>query len=146
MSDRPGIGPDECGRVKTMRVTAGGISVVAGIVGLIGSAVAADMSAADIKAFAIGKTVYLETTAASVTGTAGQGIIPWAEDGTAIYKTPMGAMWTGTWQIKGDMLCTEWKQRPPAPCGRWDKTGDAVSINRLVHRTNARQSGEDRAR
>ena len=111
-----------------MRITAGVISIVTVIVGLIGSAVAADMTAADIKAFAIGKTVYLETTGASVTGQAGQGIIHWAEDGTAIYKTPMGAVWTGTWQIKGDMLCTDWKQRPPAPCGRWDKSGEAVSI------------------
>ena len=33
------------------------------------------MTAADIKAFAIGKTVYIETTAASVTGKAGQGVI-----------------------------------------------------------------------
>jgi hypothetical protein len=42
------------------------------------------MTAADIKALAIGKTVYLETTAASVTGKAGEGVIYWAEDGTAI--------------------------------------------------------------
>ncbi len=111
-----------------MRISAGAGGVITGIFGLVGPAVAADMTAAEIKAFAIGKTVYLETTAASVTGQAGQGIIHWAEDGTAIYKTPSGAMWTGTWQMKEDMLCTEWKQRPPAPCGRWDKTGDAVSI------------------
>ena len=37
-------------------------------------------------------------------------------------------MWTGTWQMKGDMLCTEWKQRPSTRCGRWDKTGETVSI------------------
>ena len=104
------------------------IAAAAGIVGLVGSAVAADMTAADIKAFAIGKTVYLETTASSVTGTAGQGALHWAEDGTAIYKTPTGAVWTGTWQMKGDTLCTEWKQRPATPCGRWDKTGETVSI------------------
>jgi hypothetical protein len=30
--------------------------------------------------------------------------------------------------MKGDMLCTEWKQRPSTPCGRWDKTGETVSI------------------
>jgi hypothetical protein len=45
------------------------------------------MTAADIKALAIGKTVYLETTAASVTGKAGEGVIYWAEDGTAILFT-----------------------------------------------------------
>ena len=111
-----------------MRITVGATSFFTGIVSLMGSALAAEMTAADIKAFAIGKTVYLETTAASVTGQAGQGTLHWAEDGTAIYKTPTGAIWTGTWQMKGDLLCTEWKQRPPAPCGRWDKTGDTVSI------------------
>jgi len=111
-----------------MLIAARAVGAATGIVGLVGSAFAADMTAADIKAFAIGKTVYLETTAASVTGTPGQGALYWAEDGTAIYKTPMGAIWTGTWQMKGDMLCTEWKQRPPAPCGRWDKTGETVSI------------------
>ena len=111
-----------------MRIAARTIFVAIGVVGLAGSALAADMTAADIRAFAIGKTVYLETTASSVTGAAGQGVLHWAEDGTAIYKTPTGAMWTGTWQMKGDLLCTEWKQRPPAPCGRWDKTGETVSI------------------
>src|SRR5215211_2759290 len=37
--------------------------------------------------FLAGKTAYLETTAASA-GTPGQGVIYWAEDGTALYKTP----------------------------------------------------------
>jgi len=110
-----------------MRSIATAIVGTAGVVGVIGSALAADMTAAEIKTFAIGKTVYLETTAASVTGKAGQGMIYWAEDGTALYKTPSGAMWTGTWQFKDNTLCTEWKQRPGAPCTRWDKTGDAVS-------------------
>jgi hypothetical protein len=76
-----------------MRIVARAIIVTAGVVGLIGSALAADMTAAEIKAFLSGKTVYLQTTAASATGTAGQGIIYWAEDGTALYKTPTGAMW-----------------------------------------------------
>ena len=111
-----------------MRHIANAITVIVGVVGLTGSAIAADMTAAEIKAFAIGKSVYLETTAASVTGSPGQGVIHWAEDGTAFYKTPSGAVWSGTWQIKDNTLCTEWKQRPAAPCGRWDKTGDAVSI------------------
>ena len=59
-------------------------SVAAGAVGLIGSAFAADMTGAEIKAFLSGKTAYLETTAASATGTPGQGVIYWAEDGTAL--------------------------------------------------------------
>jgi hypothetical protein len=116
------------GRIKTMRKLAIAIVVTAGIVGGSGPAVAADLTAADIKALAIGKTVYIETTAASVTGTPGQGMIYWAEDGTALYKTPSGAMWSGTWQFKDNTLCTEWKQRPGAACARWDKAGEAVSI------------------
>jgi hypothetical protein len=67
-----------------MFIAARSICVVIGVVGLAGSALAGDMTAVDIKAFAIGKTVYLETTASSVTGTAGQGVLHWAEDGTAI--------------------------------------------------------------
>ena len=45
-----------------MRIAARTIFVAIGVVGLAGSALAADMTAADIRAFAIGKTVYLETT------------------------------------------------------------------------------------
>jgi hypothetical protein len=74
------------------------IIVTTGVVGLIGSALAADMTGADIKTFISGKTVYLETTAVSASGKAGQGVIYWAEDGTALYKTPTGAMWNGKWE------------------------------------------------
>ena len=111
-----------------MRIVARAIIVTTGVVGLIGSALAADMTGADIKAFLSGKTVYLETTAASATGKAGQGVIYWAEDGTALYKTPTGAMWHGKWEIKGNTACTDWKEKPNNPCVRYDKTGDAVSI------------------
>ena len=58
----------------------------------MGTAIAADMTGDEIKAFTSGKTVYIETTPASVTGKAGQGVIYWAEDGTALYKTPTGAL------------------------------------------------------
>ena len=111
-----------------MRIVARTIMVASGVVGLIGSALAADMTGADIKAFLSGKTAYLETTAASATGTPGQGVIYWAEDGTALYKTPTGAMWQGKWEIKGNTLCADWKERPNNPCTRYDKTGDAVSV------------------
>jgi hypothetical protein len=111
-----------------MRIVARAIVVTAGVAGLIGSAAAADMTGADIKAFLSGKTAYLETTAASVTGTPGQGVIYWAEDGTALYKTPTGATWHGKWEIKGNTLCADWKERPNNPCTRYDKTGDAVTV------------------
>jgi hypothetical protein len=61
-----------------MRIAARAIIITTGVVGLIGSALAADMTGADIKAFLSGKTAYLETTAASASGVAGQVVIYWA--------------------------------------------------------------------
>src|SRR5262245_55937719 len=111
-----------------MRIVAGAIIVTTGVVGLIGSALAADMTGAEIKAFLSGKTVYLETTAASASGSAGQGVIYWATDGTALYKTPTGAMMHGTWEVKGNTNCTAWKERPGTGCVRYDKTGDTITV------------------
>jgi hypothetical protein len=42
------------------------------IAGLTGSALAADMTGAEIKSFLAGKTAYLETTAASAGGSLGK--------------------------------------------------------------------------
>lgn len=93
---------------------------------LCGSAAAAEMTGAEIKALIAGNTAYVETGAASVTGTIGQGAIYYAPDGTGLYKTPMGAIWHGTWAVKGDRLCTEWKEGPKKPCQIFDRDGDAV--------------------
>ena len=122
-----------------MRIVACTIIVATGVVSLIGSALAAEMTGAEIKAFLSGKTMYLETTAASATGKAGQGVIYWADDGTALYKTPTGAMWHGKWEIKGNTACTDWKEKPNNPCVRYDKTGDTVSVLDAV-------SGQTRAK
>jgi hypothetical protein len=111
-----------------MRIVACTIGVTTGLAGLIGSALAADMTGAEIKAFLSGKTVYLETTAASATGKAGQGAIYWAADGTALYKTPTGALWHGKWEIKGNTACVDWKEKPNNGCVRYDKTGNTVSV------------------
>ena len=112
-----------------MRVIAPAIVVTTGVVGLIATAFAADLTGAEIKALISGKTAYIETTPESVTGKAGQGAIYWAEDGTALYKTPTGALWHGKWEVKGNTNCTDWKERqPPGPCTRWDKTGDTYTI------------------
>src|SRR5215475_13059259 len=85
------------------------ILIATGVVGLIAPAIAADLTAPEIKAFLSGKTVYLEATAASSSGQAGQGVIYWAEDGTALYKTPSGPMFHGKWEIKGNTNCADWK-------------------------------------
>jgi hypothetical protein len=63
----------------------------------------------------------METTAASASGKAGQGVIYWGEDGTALYKTPAGSMMHGKWEIKGNTNCTDWKERPGTGCVRYDK-------------------------
>src|SRR5215469_10076612 len=106
-----------------MRIVARAIIVTTGVVGLLGSALAADMTGAEIKALLSGKTVYLETTTASSSGQAGQGVIYWAEDGTALFKTPSGAIMHGKWEIKGNTNCTDWKERPNTACTRYDKAG-----------------------
>ncbi len=111
-----------------MRIVARSIVVATGLAGLIGSALAADMTGAEVKAYLTGKTVYLQTTASSAAGTPGQGVIYWAEDGSALYKTPTGALWHGKWEIKGNTACTEWKEKPDTGCVRYDKTGDTVSV------------------
>jgi hypothetical protein len=111
-----------------MRFVPRAIIVTTGVVGLIGSALAADLTGAEIKAFLSDRTIYLETTAASASGTAGQGVIYWAVDGTALYKTPAGPIFHGTWEIKGNTNCTAWKERPGTGCVRYDKVGDVVTV------------------
>ena len=110
-----------------MRGVATAIIVATGLGGLIGSAFAAEMSGADIKALLAGKTAYVETTAASAGGIAGQTVIYWGDDGTALYKSPAGTIMHGKWEIKGNTLCADWKERPTAGCVRYDKTGDVVT-------------------
>ena len=34
----------------------------------------------------------------------------------------------GKWEIKGNTLCTEWKEKPGTGCVRYDKTGDTVTV------------------
>jgi hypothetical protein len=111
-----------------MHIVARAIIVTTGVIGIISSALAADLTGAEIKALLSGKTVYLETTAASASGAAGQGVIYWAEDGTALYKTPSGTIMHGKWEVKGNTNCTDWKERPGTGCVRYDKAGDVVTV------------------
>ena len=108
-----------------MRRIAGAAIAAACFVYLIGAARAAEMTGPEIKQFLSGKTVYLELTATS-SGGAGQGVIYYAADGTALYKTAKGALWHGTWAIKDNTACTDWKEFPNNPCSRYDKQGDAI--------------------
>lgn len=111
-----------------MRIAKHAFVVTTGVIGLIGSALAADMTGTEIKAFLSGKSVYLETTAASAVGKPGQGVIYFAADGTALYRTTTGSMWHGKWEIKDTTFCVDWKERPNNGCVHYDKTGDVVTI------------------
>ena len=104
------------------------ITIAAGVFGLVNLAHAADMTGAEIKTFLSGKTAYLETTAASAGGVVGKVVIYWADDGTALYRTPSGSMMHGKWETKGNTNCTEWKERPGTGCVRYDKTADGVTV------------------
>jgi hypothetical protein len=95
---------------------------------LASPAAAAELTGAEIKGLISGKTVYLETTAASPTGSAGKGVIYYAVDGSALYKTPSGAMWHGTWAIKDNTNCSNWKEKPDTGCTKYNKQGDAITI------------------
>jgi hypothetical protein len=115
------------GRNKIMRFAAQAVIVAAGVVGFMGSAFAADLTGPEIKTLLSGNTVYLETTAASSSGQAGNAAIYWAADGTALFKTASGSIMHGTWVIKDNTNCTDWKERPGAGCVRYDKTGDTIT-------------------
>jgi len=109
---------------------AGMVSVAmatAGTIGLITTALAAEMTGAEITEYLSGKTAYIQTTTASGSREAGQAVIYWASDGTALYKTPSGPMMHGQWETKGNTLCPAWKERPNTGCIRFEKTGDAVT-------------------
>jgi hypothetical protein len=97
-------------------------------VAVVATARAAELTGSEIKTLLYGKTVYLETTAASASGKVGHGVIYWSEDGTALYKTPDGTIMHGKSEIKNDTNCTEWKERPGTGCTRYDRQGDVVTI------------------
>ena len=95
---------------------------------MIGSTDAAELTGAEIKAMLAGNSIYLETTGDSVTGKAGQGVIYYAGDGSSLYRTPLGVIWHGKWEIKDNTNCTNWSERPGSACSKYDKTGDVLSI------------------
>ena len=105
-------------------------SIAAGLASIyiLGSAVAAEMTGAEIQSLISGKTGYVKTGATSVTGTVGEGVIYWAADGSDLYKTPQGPIWHGTWSIKGNLYCSSYTEGQPRPCMKVEKQGDTVSF------------------
>src|SRR5438105_3417618 len=97
-----------------MRSFAGaGVLAISSVL-LIGSAAAVDLTGAQLKELFSGKSVYLENTATSTAGV-GQGVIYYATDGNAAYKTGNGRILHGTWSIKGNTSCIDWKEAPNNP-------------------------------
>ncbi len=94
---------------------------------LIGPAIAADLTGAQLKELLAGKSVYLENTATSTAG-AGQGVLYYAADGTALYKTGSGKILHGKWSIKDNTSCIDWKEVPNNACSRYDKNGDTITV------------------
>jgi hypothetical protein len=112
-------------RMRSMKYVAiGGLASF----GLIVPTMAAELTGPEIKELFSGKTIYLETTADSVTGTPGKGVIYFAPDGTGLYKTPQGAIWHGTWAIKDNTNCSVWKEASSNACNKYDKQGDTIAI------------------
>jgi hypothetical protein len=105
-----------------------GIAAALAPICFIGPAMAAEMTGAEVKDFLSGKTLYNEATAASASGAAGQSVLYFAPDGSVLYKTPKGAIWHGTWTVKGNTVCNDWKEAPNTPCRKYDKQGDAITI------------------
>ena len=95
---------------------------------LSGAAAGTELTGAEIESMISGNTVYLETTVASGTGRPGRGIIYYAADGNALYRTPMGLMWHATWFVKDNMACHDWKEAPNNPCSKYDRQGDTISL------------------
>jgi hypothetical protein len=114
-----------------MRTIAGAAIAATSLICLIGTATAAELTAAESRDLVTGKTLYLEFNAQS-SGGAGKGVIYYATDGTALYKTAPGPIWHGTWTIKGNTVCTDWKEFPNNPCSKWDKQGDTLTQINVV--------------
>jgi len=102
------------------------VLIAIGSICLLGSAAAAQLTGAEIQELISGNSVYLQLTA-SITGTQGQGIIYYDELGTALFKTPKGAIWHGTWKIEGNRACINWKEARHSPCTKYDKRGDTIT-------------------
>ena len=98
-----------------------------GAILLVGTAAAADLTGAELKTTLSGKSVYLENTSTSTAGV-GQGVLYYAADGSALYKTGSGKVLHGTWTIKDNTSCITWKEQANNPCSRYDKTGDTITV------------------
>ena len=112
-----------------MRKFFGAVALVSCAIGLTPPAIAADMKDAEIKELISGKTIYLDIAGGgSSTGQTGSAAIYYDANGTALFKTPGGAIWHAPWMIKDNQVCNEWKEATANACSRYDKVGDTITI------------------
>jgi len=109
-----------------MHVIRHSAAIIVASICVAGSAAAQQMTGEEIRSFLSGKTAYVQTGTASATGTIGEGAIYYGADGTGLYRTPTGAIWHGTWTVKDNKYCSEYKEGPKRPCGPFEKQGDTV--------------------
>ena len=121
-------------------------SVVIVGVGLWATAVqAADMTGADIKTLISGNTAYLSLR--QPTAGTGEGIIFYNADGNATFKTPKGAIWHGSWVIKDNTVCIDWKELPEqSPARVTKRSGRRCRPINTADRKAARQDHQSRPR
>jgi hypothetical protein len=110
--------------MRSIAVRAVGIVLA---LGLPFAALAAEMTAAEIKQLVTGKSVYLDLEATSA-GSGGKATLFYTADGKATLKRPSGELWHGTWTIKDNTVCIDWKEMPNNPCTRFEKQGDVITI------------------
>jgi hypothetical protein len=97
------------------------------IAGFVQSAWGAEMIATEIKELISGNTVYIELNTGAAAGT-GQGAIYYGADGKATFKTPSGPIWDGSWTIKENTVCVDWKQLPNNPCTKYEKQESTITL------------------
>ena len=115
-------------RLRNRRAV-GAVVAIAGIF-TVQPAFSADLTGPEIQKLLSGTTIYLEfATDNPVTG-GGGGVMAYTTDGKVSTKFPNGSSLKGTWVVKDNTSCITWDGQPPAPCTRFDKTGEVItSIN-----------------
>ena len=101
-------------------------TVVIGSLSFISSAVATELTSAEIKKLVTGNTLYIETRPESVTKT-----LYYVPDGTVLFKTWMGDVRHGTWTVKDNAICTYFivaQSKNVNPCSKYDKRGDTIDL------------------
>lgn len=92
------------------------------------TAMAADLTGAELASMFHGKTAYIDFPAGNAATGAGQGAIYYLADGNVTGKLPNGQVRKGKRTIKDNTACLSWDGAPAATCSRLEKDGDKIKI------------------